>query len=381
MLYYLFRFLEQWGITGSHMWGYISFRALLALILSLVISAWFGEKFIKYLKSKQITETQRDASIDPFGVKKIGVPSMGGVIIILAILVPVLLLGRLRNIYLILMIITTVWLGFLGGMDDFIKIFKRDKEGLKGKYKIIGQIGIGLIVGLVLWSSPDVKMNENLAIEQQGQETVVKHRTEARKSLKTTIPFVKGHNLDYSSITSFCGKYKVAAGWILFVIMTIFVVTAVSNGANLNDGMDGMCAGNSAIIGVALGILAYVSSHIEFAAYLNIMYIPGSEELVVFFCAFIGALIGFLVQRLPCPGIHGRYGFADHRRYHRSRCHHHPQGADAAYPLRYFLRRKPQRDDAGLLLQDRKAERCEAAYLQAHTYPRQLPHTGQSAGS
>ena len=233
MLYYLFRFLEQWGITGSHMWGYISFRALLALILSLVISAWFGEKFIKYLKSKQITETQRDASIDPFGVKKIGVPSMGGVIIILAILVPVLLLGRLRNIYLILMIITTVWLGFLGGMDDFIKIFKRDKEGLKGKYKIIGQIGIGLIVGLVLWSSPDVKMNENLAIEQQGQETVVKHRTEARKSLKTTIPFVKGHNLDYSSITSFCGKYKVAAGWILFVIMTIFVVTAVSNGANL----------------------------------------------------------------------------------------------------------------------------------------------------
>ena len=253
MLYYLFRFLEQWGISGSHMWGYISFRALLALILSLVISAWFGEKFIKYLKSKQITETQRDASIDPFGVKKIGVPSMGGVIIILAILVPVLLLGRLRNIYLILMIITTVWLGFLGGMDDFIKIFKRDKEGLKGKYKIIGQIGIGLIVGLVLWSSPDVKMNENLAIEQQGQETVVKHRTEARKSLKTTIPFVKGHNLDYSSITSFCGKYKVAAGWILFVIMTIFVVTAVSNGANLNDGMDGMCAGNSAIIGVNSG--------------------------------------------------------------------------------------------------------------------------------
>ena len=247
MLYYLFRFLEQWGISGSHMWGYISFRALLALILSLVISAWFGEKFIKYLKSKQITETQRDASIDPFGVKKIGVPSMGGVIIILAILVPVILLGRLRNIYLILMIITTVWLGFLGGMDDFIKIFKRDKEGLKGKYKIVGQVGIGLIVGLVLWASPDVKMNENLAIDRQGQETVVKHRTEARKSLKTTIPFFKGHNLDYSNITSFCGKYKVAAGWILFVIMTIFVVTAVSNGANLNDGMDGMCAGNSAI--------------------------------------------------------------------------------------------------------------------------------------
>ena len=294
MLYYLFRFLEQFGISGSHIWGYISFRSLLALILSLVISAWFGEKFIKYLKSKQITETQRDASIDPFGVKKIGVPSMGGIIIIVSILIPVLLLGRLRTIYLILMIITTVWLGFLGGMDDFIKIFHHNKEGLKGKYKIVGQIGIGLIVGLVLWSSPDVKMYENLSIQRQGQEMVVKHRTEAKKSLKTTIPFVKGHNLDYSYLMSFCGKYKTAAGWILFVIMTILVVTAVSNGANLNDGMDGMCAGNSAIIGVALGILAYVRSHIEFASYLNIMYIPDSQELVVFMCAFVGALIGFL---------------------------------------------------------------------------------------
>lgn len=294
MLYYLFRFLEQYGISGSHMWGYISFRALLALIVSLAISAWAGEKFIKYLKRKQITETQRDASIDPFGVKKIGVPSMGGVIIILSILVPVLLLGRLRNVYLILMIITTVWLGFLGGMDDYIKIFRRDKEGLKGKYKIIGQIGIGLIVGLVLWMSPDVKMNENIAIARQGQEMVIKHRTEAHKSLKTTIPFVKGHNLSYSNLMSFCGKHKVAAGWILFVIMTILVVTAVSNGANLNDGMDGMCAGNSAIIGVVIGILAYVSSHMQFAAYLNIMYIPQSEELVVFMCAFVGALIGFL---------------------------------------------------------------------------------------
>ena len=294
MLYYLFRFLEQFGISGARIWGYISFRALLALILSLIISAWFGEKFIKYLKSKQITETQRDAKIDPFGVKKIGVPSMGGVIIIVSILIPVLLLGRLRNIYLILMLITTVWLGFLGGMDDYIKIFHRNKEGLKGKYKIVGQVGIGLIVGLVLWASPDVKSNENIVLQRQGQEMVVKHRAEARKTLKTTIPFVKGHNLDYSSVMSFCGKYKTAAGWILFVIMTIFVVTAVSNGANLNDGMDGMCAGNSAIIGVALGILAYVSSHIQFAAYLNIMYIPGSQELVVFMCAFVGALIGFL---------------------------------------------------------------------------------------
>ena len=294
MLYYLFRFLEEYGISGAHLWGYISFRSLLALMLSLVISAWFGERFIKYLRSKQITETQRAADVDPFGVQKIGVPSMGGVIIIVAILVPVLLLGRLRNIYLILMIVTTVWLGLLGGLDDYIKIFRRNKEGLKGRYKIVGQVSIGLIVGLVLWMSPDVKMNENLAIEKQGSEIVVKHRTEARKSLKTTIPFVKGHNLDYSHIMGFCGKYKTAAGWILFVIMTIFVVTAVSNGANLNDGMDGMCAGNSAIIGGTIGILAYVSSHMEFANYLNIMYIPGSQELVVFMCAFVGSLIGFL---------------------------------------------------------------------------------------
>lgn len=295
MLYYLFRFLEDFNIPGAHLWSYISFRALLAMILALIISAWFGEKFIKFLKRKQITEVQRDASIDPFGVNKIGVPSMGGVIIIVAILLPVILLGRMRNIYLILMIITTVWLGVLGGLDDYIKIFRHNKEGLQGKFKIVGQVGLGLIVGLVLFFSPDAVMRENIAVEkQQTNEIVVKHNPEATKSLKTTIPFVKNHNLDYSDIMSFCGKYKEEAGWLLFVIMTILVVTAVSNGANLNDGMDGMCAGVSAIIGVALGIFAYVSSHIEFAAYLDIMYIPGSQELVVFICAFIGALIGFL---------------------------------------------------------------------------------------
>ena len=294
MLYYIFRWLDQFGISGSHLWGYISFRSILAMILALIISAWFGERFIKYLKKKQITEVQRDAQIDPFGVKKIGVPSMGGIIIIVALLIPVVLLGRLRNIYLLLMIVTTIWLGFLGGMDDFIKIFKHDKEGLKGKYKIIGQVTIGLIVGLTLWASPDVKSNMNLEVaNQNGKEIVIKHEAQAEKTLKTTIPFVKLHNLDYSEIVGFLGEYKNAGGWILFVLMTIFVVTAVSNGANLNDGMDGMCAGNSAIIGVVLG-LAYVSSHIQYAAYLNIMYIPGSEELVVFFMAFIGALIGFL---------------------------------------------------------------------------------------
>ena len=294
MLYYLFRFLDQYDIPGSHIWAYISFRSLLTLILSLVISAWFGERFIKYMKRRNISEVQRDASIDPFGVEKKGVPTMGGIIIIVAILIPVLLLGRMRNIYLILMIVTTVWLGFLGFLDDYIKIFRRNKEGLKGKYKIVGQVSIGLIVGLVLYFSPDAVMRENVTVERQSQELVVKHKSNAEKSLKTTIPFIKNHNLDYSEIMSFCGKYKTEVGWILFVLMTILVVTAVSNGANLNDGMDGMCAGNSAVIGVALGIFAYVSSHIEYASYLNIMYIPGSEELVVFICAFVGAMIGFL---------------------------------------------------------------------------------------
>ena len=294
MLYYLFRFLDQYDIPGSHMWSYISFRALLTLILSLLISAWFGEKFIKWMKRKKIFETERDPEIDPFGVEKKGVPTMGGIIIIVSILIPVLFFGRIRNIYLILMIVTTLWLGFLGFLDDYIKIFKRNKEGLKGKYKIVGQVSIGFIVGLTLWLSPDVLVRENVNVRQQNQEIVVKHKQEAIKSLHTTIPFVKNHNLNYSEVLGFLGNYKVAAGWMLFVLMTILVVTAVSNGANLNDGMDGMCAGNSAIIGVALGILAYVSSHIGYASYFDIMYIPHSEELVIFLCAFVGAMIGFL---------------------------------------------------------------------------------------
>jgi phospho-N-acetylmuramoyl-pentapeptide-transferase len=245
------------------------------------------------MRRKKIYETERDPSIDPFGVEKKGIPTMGGIIIIVSILIPVILLGRMRNVYLILMIVTTLWLGFLGFLDDYIKIFKQNKDGLKGKYKIVGQVSIGFIVGLTLYLSPDVVMRENVSISQQSQEIVV-HKSEAEKSLKTTIPFIKNHNLDYSKVMSFCGNYKTAAGWILFVIMTIIVVTAVSNGANLNDGMDGMCAGNSAIIGVALGILAYVSSHIVYSAYFDIMYIPDSQELVVFLCAFIGAMIGFL---------------------------------------------------------------------------------------
>ena len=294
MLYYIFRFLEQYDIPGAHMWSYISFRALLTLILALLISAWFGEKFIRWMKRKKIFETERDPAIDPFGVEKKGVPTMGGIIIIVSILIPVILLCRMRNIYIILMIITTVWLGFLGFLDDYIKIFKHNKDGLKGKYKIVGQVSIGFIVGLTLWLSPDVVVRENINVSQQNQEIVVKHKKEAVKSLQTTIPFIKNHNLNYSDVMGFLGQYKVAAGWMLFVFVTIFAVTGVSNGANLNDGMDGMCAGNSAIVGVALGILAYVSSHIGYASYFDIMYIPHSEELVVFLCAFVGAMIGFL---------------------------------------------------------------------------------------
>ncbi len=294
MLYYFFRFLEQFDIPGAHMWHYISFRSLAALILSLVISAWFGEKFIVYMKRKNFSEVQRDKSIDPFGVEKKNVPSMGGLIIIVSILVPVLLFGRMRNIYLLLMIVTTICLGGLGFLDDYIKIIRKRKDGLSPRYKLVGQIAIGMIVGLTLWASPDAKINETISTERVEGKTMVTHKSKPEKSLMTTIPFVKNHNLDYSKIFTFMGKYKNAAGWVFFVILTILVVTAVSNGANLNDGMDGMCAGNSAIIGVTLGIFAYVSSHIEYASYLNIMYIPGSQELVVFLCAFVGAMIGFL---------------------------------------------------------------------------------------
>ncbi len=293
MLYYLFRFLEQWDIPGSGMWSYISFRSLLALILSLVISVWFGEIFIKWMRRHGGLEAQRDRTVDPYGVEKRGVPTMGGVIIIVATIVPCLLFGRLRNIYMLLMIVTTLWLGLIGFADDYIKM-KVTKDGLRPIYKLIGQAGLGLIVGLTLWLSPDAVMRENVSVQRQGQELVI-HKSAPVKSTTTTIPFVKNNNLNYTdAFFSWMGEHRSAAGWIFFVVLTTFVVMAVSNGSNLNDGMDGMCAGNSAIICVALGVLAYVSSHIGYAAYFNIMYIPQSEELVIFLCAFAGALIGFL---------------------------------------------------------------------------------------
>lgn len=320
MLFYFFRFLhDAFDIPGAGLWGYISFRAIAALILALLISAVFGEYFIKYMKRRNFSEAQRDPSIDPYGVQKKGVPTMGGIIIIVATIVPCLLLGRLRNIYMILMLATTIWLGFLGFMDDYIKMHK-DKDGLKPIYKLIGQAVLGLTVGLTLYLSPDAVMRENVTIkkvetvqnvipsddcyaniysidEEQPRSKIVETvtlKSEPVKSTKTTLPFIKNHNLDYASWFSWLGNHAQMAGWIFFVFLTTFVIMAVSNGANLNDGMDGMCAGNSAIMCIALGLLAYFSSHIEYASYFNIMYIPGSQELVVFVAAFVGALIGFL---------------------------------------------------------------------------------------
>ncbi len=320
MLFYFFRFLhDAFDIPGAGLWGYISFRAIAALILALLISAVFGEYFIKYMKRRNFSEAQRDPSIDPYGVQKKGVPTMGGIIIIVSTIVPCLLLGRLRNIYMILMLATTIWLGFLGFMDDYIKMHK-DKDGLKPIYKLIGQAVLGLTVGLTLYLSPDAVMRENVTIkkvetvqnvipsddcyaniysidEEQPKSKIVETvtlKSEPVKSTKTTLPFIKNHNLDYASWFSWLGNHAQMAGWIFFVFLTTFVIMAVSNGANLNDGMDGMCAGNSAIMCIALGLLAYFSSHIEYASYFNIMYIPGSQELVVFVAAFVGALIGFL---------------------------------------------------------------------------------------
>lgn len=275
------------------MWQYISFRGLLTLVLSLLISMWFGQYFIKWMRARNISEAQRDASIDPYGVEKKGVPTMGGVIILVSIVVPCVLFGRLRNIYMILMLVTTIWLGFLGFMDDYIKL-KNNKDGMKPIYKLAGQALLGLVIGLTLWQSPDAVIRENITISRTGGSEFVTHKSKPVKSTITTIPFVKNNNLNYSNLFAFMGKYRTAAGWIFFVFMVTFVVMAVSNGSNLNDGMDGMCAGNSAIMGIALAILAYVSSHIALAGYLNIMFVPGSEELVIFLLAFVGALIGFL---------------------------------------------------------------------------------------
>lgn len=292
MIYQLFQLLGNF--PGARLMTYISFRAIIAGVLALCISIWVGRWFIQLLQRKNISETQRDESIDPFNVAKKGVPTMGGVVIIAAMLIPCLLMGKLSNIYMLLMLLTTAILGIIGFADDYIKTFRKNKDGLNGWIKIAGQITLGLIVGLTLRYSPEAVMNERVNVRIENNIEVVEKTPEV-KSTRTTIPFVKEHNFNYADMFSWLGesnKYK--AGWIFFVLLTIVVVAAVSNGANLNDGMDGMCAGNSAIIGVALLVLSYVSGNVIFADYFDVMYIPGSEELVVFLASFIGALIGFL---------------------------------------------------------------------------------------
>lgn len=293
MLYHFFQYLHQLDVPGAGMFKYISFRSAMALIFSLLIATVWGRRIIEKLQYLQIGEIVRDLGLEGQMSKK-GTPTMGGIIIILAIILPVLLFGRIDNIYIILMLVTTLWLGAIGFLDDYIKVFKKDKEGLHGRFKIIGQVGLGLIVGLTLYLSPDVVIRENVQIHSTNDESVVKYMPENIKSTQTTIPFFKNNNFDYADLVPFMGEHAQTAGWIIFVLMTIFVITAVSNGANLTDGLDGLATGSSAIIGVTLGILAYLSGHISYASYLNIMYIPGSEELVVFASAFIGATIGFL---------------------------------------------------------------------------------------
>ncbi|GHV30303.1 phospho-N-acetylmuramoyl-pentapeptide-transferase [Bacteroidia bacterium] len=292
MLYYLFDYLDKLDFPGAGIFHYISFRSAMALIFSLVISTIIGRRIIEKLQLMQIGETIRNLGLEG-QMKKTGTPTMGGIIIIIAILVPVLLLAKLTNVYIILMLITTAWLGVIGFIDDYIKVIRKNKDGLSGKFKIVGQVGLGLIVGLTIYLSPDAVIRENVEIRENDVITEIIYNQEV-KSTQTTIPFLKNNNFDYRSLAFFMSNHRTAATWIIFVIITIFIVTAVSNGANLTDGLDGLAAGSSAIIGVALGILAYVSSHIKYAAYLNIMYIPGCEELAVFASAFIGACIGFL---------------------------------------------------------------------------------------
>ena len=294
MLYDLFTYLDSIDLPGAGMFKYISFRSGMAIVFALFISTSIGHRIINKLQMLQIGESVRDLGLEG-QISKKGTPTMGGIIIIIAILIPVLLFARLNNVYIILMLITTIWLGALGFTDDYIKVFKKEKEGLHGKFKIVAQVGLGLIVGMTLYISPEVVIRENIEVMNQRNEVeeVQIHPLET-KSTKTTIPFIKNNNFDYAWLASWGGKWKQELTWLFFILIVIVIVTAVSNGSNLTDGLDGLAAGSSAIMGVALGILAYMSSHVQFASFLNIMFLPGAEELVIFAAAFIGATIGFL---------------------------------------------------------------------------------------
>lgn len=293
MLYYFFEYLEQFDFPGAGMFQYVTFRSAMAALLALFISIFAGKYIIRWLQKKQIGETIRDLDLEGQYSKQ-GTPTMGGIIIILSILLSILLFGKLENIYIILLIVSTIWVGALGFADDYIKVFRKDKEGVKGKFKVVAQVGLGLIVGLVMYLSPDIVAKENTEIRVNNVIESVQYEEKAVKTTKTTIPFVKNNNFDYRWLVSFMGDFADEAVWVIFVVAVILIVTAVSNSANLTDGLDGLAAGSSAIIGVALGILAYVSGRVDFASYLNIMYIPGSDELMVFAAAFVGATVGFL---------------------------------------------------------------------------------------
>jgi phospho-N-acetylmuramoyl-pentapeptide-transferase len=305
MLYYLFKYLDKIDFPGARMFQYISFRSALALIGSLLIALFIGKRIIIYLRHKQIGETVRDLGLEGQMQKK-GTPTMGGIIILVSLLIPTLLLCELTNVYVLLLVITTIWLGFVGFMDDYIKVFKKDKKGLQGKFKILGQITLGIVVGLTFYFSPQVVVREKATMPvssyQKVQATIINEVQAGKTAIKmrdvkttsTTIPFIKNHEFRYNKLVGFLGNYAHHWVWLVMVIVITIIITAVSNGANITDGLDGLAAGTSAIIGITLAILAYVSGNFIYANYLNIMYLPNTDELVVFISAFIGALVGFL---------------------------------------------------------------------------------------
>lgn len=294
MLYYIFQYLDKaFDVPGAGVFQYITFRSALAFILSLLIATIYGKKIINYLRNQQVGETVRELGLEG-QTAKAGTPTMGGIIIILATLIPVLLLAKLNNIYIILLIVTTLWMGTIGFIDDYIKIFKKDKQGLKGIFKVIGQVGLGLIVGTVLYFSPDVTVRKDTLTERVKIENNVKPADLEEKSTATTIPFMKNNEFDYAEVLSFMGDDYKNYAWLIFIPMVILIITAVSNGANLTDGIDGLAAGTSAISVLTLGLFTFVSGNIIFSDYLNIMYIPNSGEMTVYIAAFVGALVGFL---------------------------------------------------------------------------------------
>ncbi|MGC6470618.1 MAG: phospho-N-acetylmuramoyl-pentapeptide-transferase [Flavobacteriales bacterium] len=292
MLYYLFEYLQStYDLPGAGVFQYISFRAAMAVITSLLVSLVFGHRIISFIRSLQIGEEVRSLGLQGEDQKK-GTPTMGGLIIIAAILLPTLLFAKLSNIYILMMIVSTIWLGVIGFIDDYIKVFKKDKEGLAGRFKIIGQVGLGLLIGFTFYFHDGITLKEEIRTESRIEGEAV--FGDEKKSLKTTIPFVKNNEFDYSRIVSWLSDGAVKYSWIVFVLVVIFIITAVSNGANMTDGLDGLATGTSAIIGTTLGILAYVSGNVFFADYLNIMYLPNSGELVIYMASFVGACVGFM---------------------------------------------------------------------------------------